>query len=92
VICFLSRSGAILLTQNEHFSAVPSACRTDIAVFMLANNGHGRNITGRAQYDSPSDQRPVWNAGKDVRAKRALKQKQIWQICFYLDNEDRLRD
>ena len=47
---------------------------------------------GRAQYDPPPDQKQVWNAGKKVGAKRALKQKQIWQIRFYLDYERRLRD
>jgi len=28
--------------------------------------------------------RPVWNAGRPVGAKRALKPKQIWEIRFYL--------
>ena len=28
--------------------------------------------------------RPVWNAGRTVSAKRALKPKQIWEIRFYL--------
>lgn len=47
---------------------------------------------GRAQYDPPPDQKPVWNAGKKVGAKRALKQKQIWQIRFHSDCEHRLPD
>jgi len=29
--------------------------------------------------------RPVWNAGRTVGAKRALKPKQIWEIRFYLN-------
>lgn len=29
--------------------------------------------------------RPVWNAGRTVGARRALKPKQIWEIRFYLN-------
>lgn len=36
--------------------------------------------------------RPVWNAGRSVGAKRALKPKQIWEIRFYLNERRRLRD
>ena len=36
--------------------------------------------------------RPVWNAGRAVGAKRALKPKQIWEIRFYLNQRRRLRD
>lgn len=36
--------------------------------------------------------RPVWNAGRTVGAKRALKPKQIWEIRFYLNQRRRLRD
>lgn len=35
---------------------------------------------------------PVWNAGRTVGAKRALKPKQIWQIRLYLNERRRLRD
>ncbi|VWX51153.1 hypothetical protein NOVOSPHI9U_380009 [Novosphingobium sp. 9U] len=35
---------------------------------------------------------PVWNAGRPVGAKRALKPKQIWEIRFYLNQQRRLRD
>ena len=35
---------------------------------------------------------PVWNAGRTVGAKRALKPKQIWQIRFYFNERRRLRD
>ncbi|MCG6120298.1 MAG: tyrosine-type recombinase/integrase [Blastomonas sp.] len=35
--------------------------------------------------------RQVWNAGRTVGAKRALKPKQIWQIRFYLNQKRRLR-
>jgi hypothetical protein len=36
--------------------------------------------------------RSVWNAGRTVGAKRALKPKQIWEIRFYLNQRRRLRD
>ncbi len=36
--------------------------------------------------------RPVWNAGRAVGAKRALKPKQIWEIRFYLNQRRRVRD
>lgn len=36
--------------------------------------------------------RPVWNAGRTVGAKRALKPKDIWEIRFYLNQRRRLRD
>lgn len=29
--------------------------------------------------------RPVWNAGRTVGAKRALKPKRIWEIRFHLN-------
>lgn len=38
------------------------------------------------------EKRPVWNAGRTVGAKRALKLKQIWEIRFYLNQRRRLRD
>src|SRR5438132_8395153 len=36
--------------------------------------------------------RPAWNAGRKVGAKRALRQKEVWAIRFWLDREGRLRD
>lgn len=39
-----------------------------------------------------SHKRQVWNAGRTVGAKRALKPKQIWEIRFYLNQRCRLRD
>lgn len=39
-----------------------------------------------------SVKRQVWNAGRTVGAKRALKPKQIWEIRFYLNQRRRLRD
>jgi hypothetical protein len=39
-----------------------------------------------------STNRPVWNSGRTVWAKRALKPKQIWEIRFCLNQRRRLRD
>ena len=39
-----------------------------------------------------SAKRQVWNAGRTVGAKRALKPKQISEIRFYLNQRRRLRD
>ncbi len=36
--------------------------------------------------------RPAWNVGRKVGPKRALKQKEVWAIRFWLDQEGRLRD
>ncbi|MGO6668309.1 hypothetical protein ACC808_29490 [Rhizobium ruizarguesonis] len=33
-----------------------------------------------------------WNAGRKVGVKKALKQRQIWAIRFFLDREGRMRD
>ena len=35
---------------------------------------------------------PPWNAGRKLRAKRALKAQPVWAIRFWLDRERRLRD
>ena len=42
--------------------------------------------------ETAANKRPVWNAGRTVGAKRALKPKQIWEIRFYLNQHRRLRD
>jgi integrase len=42
--------------------------------------------------ESNTAKRQVWNAGRAVGAKRALKPKQIWEIRFYLNQRRRLRD
>jgi len=36
--------------------------------------------------------RPVWNKGRKIGAKRALKQKEVWAIRFWLEQEHRTRD
>ena len=47
---------------------------------------------GTSEYDPGAADRPAWNAGRKVGAKRALKPKQIWGIRFFLDQHRRLRD
>lgn len=42
--------------------------------------------------ETVATKRQVWNVGRTVGAKRALKPKQIWQIRFYLNQNSRLRD
>jgi hypothetical protein len=40
---------------------------------------------GHSARDPGADQRPAWNAGQKLGAKRALKPKQVWAIRFWLD-------
>jgi integrase len=47
---------------------------------------------GRSEYDPGADERPAWNFGRKLGAKRALQPKQVWAIRFWLDRERRLRD
>jgi integrase len=54
-------------------------------------SGHRRMIMEMPKTE-PTTKRPVWNAGRTVGAKRALKPKQIWEIRFYLNQRRRLRD
>jgi len=45
---------------------------------------------GNSAFDGHS--MPAWNAGRKVGPKRALKQKEVWAIRFWLEQEGRLRD
>jgi integrase len=45
---------------------------------------------GYSEFDHHS--RPAWNVGRKVGPKRALKQKEVWAIRFWLDQAGRLRD
>jgi integrase len=47
---------------------------------------------GHSAYDPASRERPAWNAGRKLGAKRGLKPQQVWAIRFWLDREHRLRD
>ena len=46
---------------------------------------------GTSEFD-PAGNRPAWNAGRKVGAKRALKPRQVWAIRFFLDQHRRMRD
>ena len=46
---------------------------------------------GKSEFD-PAGDRPAWNAGRKVGAKRALKPRQVWAIRFFLDQHRRMRD
>lgn len=47
---------------------------------------------GNSHYDPAVQNRPAWNSGKKIGAKRPLTQKQIWAVRFFLDRERRVRD
>ncbi|PJO49397.1 tyrosine-type recombinase/integrase [Brucella pituitosa] len=47
---------------------------------------------GIAKYDPAALCRPAWNAGQKVGIKKPLKQRQVWEIRFFLDREGRMRD
>lgn len=47
---------------------------------------------GHSVYDPGQEHRPAWNAGHELGAKRPLKPKQVWEIRFWLEREQRLRD
>jgi hypothetical protein len=38
---------------------------------------------GYSSFDRPA--KPAWNSARRVGAKRALKQKEVWAICFWLE-------
>ncbi len=46
---------------------------------------------GHSPLDPVAD-RPAWNVGRKLGAKRPLKPKEIWAIRFMLDQNHRLRD
>jgi len=47
---------------------------------------------GYATFDPAGQNRPAWNAGLKLGAKRAFKQKEVRAIRFWLEQEGRLRD
>jgi hypothetical protein len=53
--------------------------------------GHRRMIMEMPETEVIA-KRPVWNAGRTVGVKRALRPKQIWGIRFHLNQRRRLRD
>jgi integrase len=61
-------------------------------VLQVANFGFWRKNMETPETVNATSKRQVWNAGRTVGAKRALKPKQIWEIRFYLNQRRRLRD
>ena len=47
---------------------------------------------GHAIYDRSQEDRPAWNVGRKLGAKRPLLPKQVWAVRFFLEQEHRLRD
>jgi integrase len=47
---------------------------------------------GYSTFDPAGQNRPAWNPGRKVGSKRALKQKEVWAIRFFLEQQGRLRD
>ena len=47
---------------------------------------------GYSEFDPAARERPAWNAGRKVGAKKALKPRQIWGVRFFLDQNRRVRD
>ena len=45
---------------------------------------------GYSEFDGQT--KPAWNVGRKVGPKRALKQKEVWAIRFWLEQERCLRD
>jgi len=46
---------------------------------------------GYSEFDPAARERPAWNAGRKVGAKKALKPRQIWGVRFFLDQNRRVR-
>jgi len=51
-----------------------------------------RCLMGHSEFDPAIRERPAWNAGRKVGAKKALKPRQIWAVRFFLDQNRRVRD
>lgn len=47
---------------------------------------------GLSEFDPAARERRVWNAGRKIGAKRALKPREVWAVRFFLDQNRRLRD
>ena len=47
---------------------------------------------GVSDLDPDANGRRPWNAGNMVGAKRPLRPRDVWAICFFLDEHRRLRD
>ena len=47
---------------------------------------------GYSEYDPGVRDQRVWNAGRKLGAKRALKPQQVWAVRFWLDRQRWVRD
>ena len=56
------------------------------------DHGHWRYVMGHSEFDPAAKERRLWNAGHKAGAKRALKPRQFWAVCFYFDPNRPLRD
>jgi hypothetical protein len=61
-------------------------------VLQTANKAIGEMTMEMPKTEPTATRRPVWNAGRAVGTKRALKPKQILEIRFHLNQRRRLRD
>lgn len=59
----------------------------------MCSGSGGYIMEKKTRFSSPTLKASVaWNAGKMVGAKRALKEKHVWAIRFWLGSEQRIRD
>src|SRR5690606_11681465 len=70
------------------FRPAPDPSR--LAFALRVTSTRRRSTMGYSAFDGHD--RPAWNAGRKIGAKRALKQKEVWAIRFWLEQEGRLRD
>jgi hypothetical protein len=60
------------------------------ALFLRVISARRRTEIGYSVFDNHP--RPAWNVGRKIGSKRALKQKEVWAIRFWLEQEGRMRD
>lgn len=78
-----------LFAPKQTFSFRPSLATS--AGSLSGHPGQGREVMGHSSFD-PIEDRPAWNSGRKLGAKRPLRPKEIWAIRFMLDQDHRLRD
>ena len=66
----------------------PSSVLSEFA-FRVTSTRRRRSM-GYSDFDG--HYRRAWNAGRKIGAKRVLRQKDVWPIRFWLDQEGRIRD
>jgi integrase len=58
----------------------------------VANVAIGERSWRYLEPELTATKRPVWNAGRTVVSKRALKPEQVWEIRYHLNQRRHLRD